>query len=204
MSKHARKRRLSPRMNLRSCDLRTVARNHYYRVGYRGTHRLFRNREDHHAPAFFPVFRKSFRCQPLACLHPSNILVRNSLPLLPTLIENRGLQARASRRVGITLRGHIQSATSGSLHHSNQNRCVPQPHASDVNDMQRRSRRSGVCNHFLQSNQTRRRLFQSCMSQVHVHRSFRRRRNSKHAQNLIVRRCCRVVDSHAHRKRAAC
>src|ERR1700730_7532240 len=102
-------------MNFWTGDARAIAGNH--NDGFRdgGAYRFFRDGKDDNVAAFLAVFFERLRREPFAGFGPLNVLVRDSLPLLPAGIKNGGLETGAAGWVGIALRGDVESATLRAL-----------------------------------------------------------------------------------------
>src|ERR1700737_2332770 len=92
-------------------DRDAITGDHDDRIGDRSTNSCFRNRKDDHQTAFLAIFFESFGGQALARFAPLNILVSDALSLLPSRIENRGVEIGAAGGVRIALGGHVQPAT---------------------------------------------------------------------------------------------
>ena len=190
-------------MDFGSGDRHAIARNHHHGIRHRRARRFFRNGVNHNNAACLAVLFERFRGEPLACLRPLHILECDSHAFLPTRIENRRLQRRAPRRVGIAFRGDVKALLLRSGNHLDQLRRVLQPHAGDVNDMQRRASCRSGRNHFLDSRKPRHWFFNSSIAQMDMHRRSVLGGDAEHFHDFRVRRGGGVIHAHSLSQSAA-
>ena len=113
---------------------------------------LLHHVHDHHAPGL-PVAREALRRQPLAGLLPLQALVADAVGRLPVAVEERGLDRRRTRRVGVGLRGDVHTVGARAADQREHRLDLPEGDGVHVHHVQRRARRRRVRHHFLHADE---------------------------------------------------